>query len=502
MPIRHIPTEPEEKRFLQHLEIPDNNQIIFSGIFGIGKSYFIKRFFEKHQDDFLAIKLNPINYAVSQNEDILEYIKYDVAFEVLRHKPQFEKLEFNKNLFREVYLKENFLKAMSILAEGASKVDQRLSAIYQSIKSLNQHIEKAQNESELDEAKEIKTYIETFIHKEGSIYEENYFTDLINGLVKSLKELYPKKKLVLVIDDLDRIDPEHIFRILNVFSVHTNYHGSGEHKLGFDKVILICDINNIRHIFHSRYGSETDFTGYIDKFYTSEIFHYQFKRIISSHVHDLFEQVETNSFRREHYIGPESYLAIVIKDILAHFFQTGALSMRSFVNLASQPFEPEDMKFPSADGFQILSSETPILFLFEYLEKTCGGSIQLKKALKRTAEQIPYLKVNHFNTTWDQKYGDLALILDHTNNEFGSGKEYHYRNKNLDVGILYAIRQHNPSVVSYAIGIGHHNSEFDPGANELSRKQDLIKKKKMPYYQLLLQAYQVWLTIKEQGVHI
>ena len=50
---------------------------------------------------------------------------------------------------------------------------------------------------------------------------------------KFLEEIRNKKKNVLVIDDLDRIDPEHIFRILNILSVHNN-HFDSENKFSFD----------------------------------------------------------------------------------------------------------------------------------------------------------------------------------------------------------------------------------------------------------------------------
>ena len=38
------------------------------------------------------------------------------------------------------------------------------------------------------------------------------------NLIDQLKK--DGKKTVLIIDDLDRIDPEHIFRLLNVFAAH------------------------------------------------------------------------------------------------------------------------------------------------------------------------------------------------------------------------------------------------------------------------------------------
>ena len=37
--------EKPTKNFSEHLEIPDNERILFSGIYGIGKTTFLKYFF-------------------------------------------------------------------------------------------------------------------------------------------------------------------------------------------------------------------------------------------------------------------------------------------------------------------------------------------------------------------------------------------------------------------------------------------------------------------------
>ncbi len=95
--------------------------------------------------------------------------------------------------------------------------------------------------------------------------------------------------MILVIDDLDRIDPEHIFRILNIFSAHDKL---GENKFGFIKVILVCDINNIKHIYHHFYGKNVDFFGYINKFYSSEVYEYSNK----DYVKYFEEDFKFNSF--------------------------------------------------------------------------------------------------------------------------------------------------------------------------------------------------------------
>ena len=69
----------EIERFADFLKQKDNENIIFSGAFGIGKSYFLNIFFNQHKDKYTGIYLTPINYSVANNEDIFEYIKVDTS---------------------------------------------------------------------------------------------------------------------------------------------------------------------------------------------------------------------------------------------------------------------------------------------------------------------------------------------------------------------------------------------------------------------------------------
>lgn len=85
----------------------------------------------------------------------------------------------------------------------------------------------------------------------------------------------------MIIEDLDRIDPAHIFRILNVFSAHFDRYGvdktCGDNKFCLDKIVTVCDINNIKKIYAHVYGDNTDFTGYISKFSNSKEYIYSLK---------------------------------------------------------------------------------------------------------------------------------------------------------------------------------------------------------------------------------
>ena len=107
-------------------------------------------------------------------------------------------------------------------------------------------------------------FLKSFTSTTGSIYEENSITHLISDILKQIKK-NSSKKIILVIDDLDRLDPEHIFRLFNIFSSH--FDASDKNKFDFDKVIFVCDIENIEQIYQHKYGVNVDFSGYIDKFY-------------------------------------------------------------------------------------------------------------------------------------------------------------------------------------------------------------------------------------------
>jgi hypothetical protein len=118
------------------------------------------------------------------------------------------------------------------------------------------------------------------------VRENDIISELIKEKISALKK---NKKSVLIVDDLDRIDPEHIFRILNVFSAHFDESNKElDNKFGFDKVIIVADYYNLERIFHHKYGLETDFTGYINKFYSKEIYFFNIysllKKYLDSHL--------------------------------------------------------------------------------------------------------------------------------------------------------------------------------------------------------------------------
>ncbi len=274
-------------KFEDHLYLPNNNRIIFSGKFGIGKSYFLNEFFkdEKYENEYFPIFLNPVNYSVSNNQDIFELIKFDILFQILdKNIVDFDNFDFPAGNLVYQYFSNKFLNDFisNVDLLGETIIEEQLPKSYSILKSLGKLISKVSEVSKGDfdkfkkeieanpDLKIIKDFFEKEEIKIGSIYENNAVTQLIYQLIKKI-ESKTKKKAVLIIDDLDRIDPEHIFRILNIFSAHDR---ENENKFGFEKIVLVCDIKNIESIYHHFYGKETDFFGYINKFYSLEVYNY------------------------------------------------------------------------------------------------------------------------------------------------------------------------------------------------------------------------------------
>jgi hypothetical protein len=244
--------------FKKHLTV-DNKRIIFSAPFGTGKSTFLDQFFDDEKD-FNVVRISPVHYSIPDNKDVYDLMKYDILCELLNDEVEISDenpLSFTGNLiFNKKVLFQNIIK-------NIPKVGKQLDVFLKSISEVYNALEES-NKSELTKMKGLVELLE----------ESNYILDL-DEVTKICNVLLERssgsKRKVLIIDDLDRIDPEHIFRLLNVFCANVD-NRYGVSKFDFDHVIFVCDIDNIRKIYEHRYGANVDFGGYIDKFCSKDIF--------------------------------------------------------------------------------------------------------------------------------------------------------------------------------------------------------------------------------------
>ncbi|MEM7040340.1 MAG: P-loop NTPase fold protein, partial [Bacteroidota bacterium] len=286
------------QEFHQHLQLKGNRFLLFSGPFGTGKSFFLDEYFNRHRDtDVNAVFINPVNYVVSPNHDIFELIKVDVLRQLFT---SFE-LSQDDNRIRGGLSKyswlalenprellERLLPTLTKVVSDAIPAEQSLEEYnevmngFEILELLAQRMKEEPDEEKQDTrtkkkvAKLDKTWTR-LTSKPGTHLEFDLVSSLVSDLLKAFA-IDPKsgdktRENILIIDDLDRLDPDHIFRMLNIFSAHQDSHYGGN-KFGFDKVIVVGDLENIRHIFAHRYGPKTDFEGYIDKFYSLHPFEF------------------------------------------------------------------------------------------------------------------------------------------------------------------------------------------------------------------------------------
>jgi hypothetical protein len=258
------------RHFHNHIVSEENSRILFSAPYGVGKTTFLSNFFRVHEKDYFLIRLYPVNYSVASNEDIFQLIKHDILFQILNSTEIDFKIEtFNHIetiwMYYNAYKSELLSKLFSFLPKTGNAVIDNIEKIYALLESYgNNRIKGAVK----DEKKDIKKHITDIESSLGAIYEDDFVTILINDLITKTK-----KQPILIIDDLDRLDPEHIFRILNIYSCHFD-RPNRQDKFNFSKVIIVCDIDNIKSIYKHKYGIKTDFHGYINKFYSTKVYEF------------------------------------------------------------------------------------------------------------------------------------------------------------------------------------------------------------------------------------
>ena len=275
-----IPVDSAIQEFSSHLEC--HPRTILSARYGDGKSYFIDAFMKSPavKKKYQVLKLYPVNYQVLDNRDIFDIIKYDVLLQLGLNDmldPSIEISTWDAILF---CMKSQGLNLLDSLFNIASCFDGTITvkAIGKIGKGMVGVIKNIQDALK-DYKKGDSNFIDSFISNidETTIYDEDPITKIIQKNIESWrkKRENENKRIVLLFEDMDRIDPAHLFRILNVFSAHMDYSYKyavepGEsligNKFGVDNVVIVLDINNLKSIFHHCYGEETCFDGYIHKF--------------------------------------------------------------------------------------------------------------------------------------------------------------------------------------------------------------------------------------------
>lgn len=294
----------ELKDFYHHLNEATIDRTIFSAKFGDGKTEFLKQFKEKYQNEYDFYTLYPVNYQIAPNEQIMEYIKRDLLFQLILNNKIEQGIEIPDSIAFQWYLCNNpfdiirdcmkfapsligTMAQYQMVLEGVTALAETIIKQYQKFKDFKEEINN-------NSFKEGVNYIGRFNNETGSIYE----LDPISWIIAKSITAEKGKTSVLIIEDLDRIDPAHLFRILNIFSAHIDrqYLLSDQNiikddeekpldqlpnKFGFKKIIFVMDAEATKAIYEKFYGNY-NYQGYISKFISKRIFEYSITKLALS----------------------------------------------------------------------------------------------------------------------------------------------------------------------------------------------------------------------------
>lgn len=297
--MKEIDVTPLINQFEEHLKV--NDRTIFSARFGDGKTWFLNKFMEERNDSYEFIVLYPVNYQIAPNEAIMEYIKRDILFQLIQKGWLRPGVSIPDTVLFQWYINQksgtlftDVMQVMTSLSFVDSEWQTAIGTLFTIAKEITDKVkaygnfkQDIENEDDFQKAANI---IEHLSGGAGNPYELDMVSYLIIRALQQIKN--EGKETVLIIEDLDRVDPAHLFRILNVFSAHidrvyqcssktvTDAEGNSveidtlKNKFGFDKVVMVLDYETTHHIFSHFYGEQANYLGYISKFIEHNVFHY------------------------------------------------------------------------------------------------------------------------------------------------------------------------------------------------------------------------------------
>lgn len=287
-----IPVDDAMKLFENHLLSHD--RVILSAKFGDGKSFFLNEFKKRIKSDpnsnFEFITLYPVNYQVLENKDVFELIKHDVLLQILLLGFIDKNYTVTDEMAFAFYMQTHFCSVAETFFSMLSSIgyDEQITlplwGCFKIVEWLKKLKEKVNDyKRKVDQTELLDNYLSKF--DENTIYDNDIITKIIrDNIVAHQKKT--QKKVVLVIEDMDRLDPAHLFRIMNIFSAHMDncYHGLQSdncallgNKFGVSNVVFVMHEENTKAIFGHFYGENADYEGYMSKFYNKDIFKFSLK---------------------------------------------------------------------------------------------------------------------------------------------------------------------------------------------------------------------------------
>lgn len=347
--MKHIPLENNIKKFREHLK--NNPRVVFSATFGDGKTTFLETMkANKEMEDYFFVTLHPINYSVAKNEDVFEYIKRDILLK-LAEDDKLDNIDLDAAL-DSIFCWETLYEALEFVMQFVPNGDKLMKIINMVTEFKNKYEEKK---------KTWEAYEATFKSQRGGLYENDGYTLLIKKALEYIKS-HEEKNTCLIIEDLDRIDPGHLFRILNVLGAHVDMDKSSN-KFGFDNIIAVMDFDITEHIFHHFYGQSANYSGYMSKFFTHYPYRYSVKDVAISYLKNTIRELTTLPIDRnlDFEVFHEAGNLIKLNDLISN------LSIRDIASILDGIDNQINNKALTIDN-GALKTEAPILYLLAIIK--------------------------------------------------------------------------------------------------------------------------------------
>jgi len=240
---------------------------------------------------------------------------------------------------------------------------------------------------------------------------------------------------------------------MNVFSAHfdqMNY-WDGEsqlvNKFGFDKIIMVCDLDNIRKLFHSFYGVESDFGGYIDKFFSMRIFQFNLKNEILGKIDEIFQHYNDNYPRAG---GSIQQMVNHIKPIVSDFIDVSAINLRMINHLRDgelkfrNPYTIPNSRYGGLRNYNLIYMQV-IDFLMDVFgddyEKLLRAVVLAKQKgnYKMSRRQREYHFQHLLPLLLDDQLDINSEVKHFSDSEMGIDIDYRFNDGNMsDMGLYYA----------------------------------------------------------------
>lgn len=178
--------------------------------------------------------------------------------------------------------------------------------------------------------------------------------------------------------------------MFNVFSAQKNYTTKVD-KFGFDKVIFVCDIHNIKKLYVHKYGEGVDFWGYISKFVSEKVFHFNNKDLVSRSLTSFLTNMEYNqNLDNDVILSSNNEEANnnknLVKFILKMLINTHYLSLRDITKIRNLSLT--EIETNKKTSFQILCI---------YIDTILGSNGKFKDILESLSTKGIKYTYNSFN---------------------------------------------------------------------------------------------------------